>query len=216
MTSKLVETWLLATQDFYTICFGNVGEANESEGVIDWWEMQHGGPVNIRYEINSFDYDYRIGKFVLPREVAPLGRVYSSREECLSFNEFVSVKDGKKTKYVGINKILERDEDQRLMLVKLRNVLKECEEHGLFLVMDNCEDIQAFNVRNVADYEMAVDDRDIDTDNPELYEGAQRYAPEFRTNINIPLWSDDATLFVKRKSDDTKGSEADDASKGKA
>lgn len=179
------------------ICFMNVPRACQFGLELRYWRMKDGFPEQSSWKVEKYVYDYIAVHFALFDSIVG-SRLYSSREECLSFNEIVSVDaDGKTTTHVGINRKLMLDEDQQELMKKLRGVIEECENNGIYFLMDCCDHLSVYNTRHVSGHEMADNQCFIDAEDREKYERSERYAPEFDSGIYVNVWGEDYDLWAK-------------------
>lgn len=181
--------------------YRNCSVQPDKEGQLRWWYMKDGEPKEQVITVDELTLNYKgtLG-WELPDDCVPHGRPYESREKCLSFNKYVSVdKSGEATFHVGKNMLVQLDDDQRDLIDDLCDTLKKIEEAGIILVVDTMECVQAFNARNIKNWDFGYDRSCIDDDESEKYEEISRYAPEFSTKIPVSVWADDCTLWIKRK-----------------
>lgn len=184
--------------------YSNADGATPHDGQLRWWYMKDGEPKEQVIDIDDLTLDYSdYNKWVLPDDYVPHGYHYKTREDCLSFNEYVSVdKDGKETIHTGKNMLVRLDDDQCELLDDLRDALKKLTDAGVVLVADTMEGVQAFNVREVKDWAFGPDRSYIDDEEREKYDDINRYAPEFAIELPVSIWADDCTLWIKRKDSD--------------
>lgn len=187
--------------------FCNIRSYRNSKGVqpdkgqLRWWYMKDGEPKEQVIDIDELTLSYYVTPgWELPDDCVPHSRPYDTREECLSFNKYTSVdKEGNETTHVGKNMLVQLDDDQRGLIDDLCDTLKELEKAGIILVVDTMEGVQAFNARNIKNWDFGYDRSCIDDEDREKYEEINRYAPEFSTKIPVSVWADDCTLWIKRK-----------------
>ena len=170
---------------------------------ISYWVVENGKPMWKTMELREFKFMYKGNRFT-SNEHIPEKR-YVSREEAISYNDIKVIdKNGNTTLRTGINKFLQLDEDQQELIGQLENLLIEIRKQDIFLCMDCCERITAYNFRNVSGYVMnyntELSDSEVDAgENPDDFEKADRYGEPFKVHGCIETWGDDNNLFIKRK-----------------
>lgn len=143
------------------------------------------------YEANELVLD---GKSRIPEDV----ETYRSSQEAYDFNIYKVVDEtGKETERIGCNRLLFLDDDQKELIQEFNALIKKIKDNGIFLVMDCCDDLRAFNVRNVADYEMAYDENEL-PDDGRKWEECLRYAEPNQVDASIADWSEDHTIYITR------------------
>lgn len=168
---------------------------------ICYWAMMNGEPQYVKKVITKFIY--KSGRYLLCDDDVPTERCYSSREHCLSWSEWTSKdSDGKVKKHIGLNKLLQLDPDQEKLIAKFMDMLDTLNENWVGLIIDNCGDIQAFNTRNIEDYQFVCDNCELENvvDNTDGYVEADRYEQKHVGNIDME--AEDGCLFVKPKKDE--------------
>ena len=154
--------------------------------------------------LKNLTYDYikdelqLDGESVIPDSV----ETYSSRKEAYNFNTYKVVDaNGVESERVGCNRLLFLDDDQKALVKEFEALVTKMENSGIYMVMDCCENIQAFNIRKIKDYAMAYDENEIPDDDGRVWEKCERYAEQNRVGVTIADWSEDHTVFINRKSD---------------
>lgn len=164
----------------------------------NYWVFENGEAVMKTLQLRHFQYNYGINLFESD-EIPTDCEVYDDREQCLSYNSYRVVdREGKETIRVGINKLLELDDDQKEWVGILENAIRELRDRGVEIFADTCDDYRVYNFRHVEDYAFSYD-LDADGKDAELYEEARRYGKPFKLDIGIEQWGDDQSLFIKRK-----------------
>lgn len=168
----------------------------------DYWTFDKAcqTPVHHELTLEKFHFDYADNKFhtdEFPKDC----EIYDSKEEALSYNTYKIIeKDGTEHERVGVNKLIELDEDQHELVKQFEELCKKMSDNGILLISDCCEQLAAFNIRNVNDYALDYSDKPYDqTQDPEDYELTDRYGKSFRVNHTIQIWGEDSNFFVIRK-----------------
>lgn len=171
-----------------------------------YWHMVEGEPKQEIVNVDSFECVYNeCGyRIHLNDALVPKDDYYEKRDECLSYSEWFDVdKDGKRTKHVGVNKLIQLDDDQKELIKKFKSLLDEMKEKGIVLIGDTAESLQAFNKRHIEDWELSWDDdlSDCDVDEADVknYKMAARYKAPTQLCGYIPLWGEDSELYIKPK-----------------
>lgn len=123
---------------------------------------------------------------------APEGEFYRTRSEAISFNKTKVVdKDGNETYFRGVNNLLLLDEDQKKKVEEFKKVLNSLIDFGIFIKTDLCDNIYAYNVRNIADYGHEMYDE----------EGFEKTDSDDKRFIvaHIEEYCEDNLLWIKRK-----------------
>lgn len=173
---------------------------------ITYWTVENGNPVCKALELREFKFMYKSNKFV-SSELVPEKR-YISREEAISYNDIKVIdKDGNISIHTGINKLLQLDPDQQELIGQLENLLIEIRKQDIFLCMDCCEKITAYNFRNVSKYVMnynpSLSESEVDPgETVDDFEKADRYGESFKVHEHIETWGDDNNLFIKRRNNE--------------
>jgi hypothetical protein len=151
-------------------------------------------------DLDNFVYDYILSKWV-SYEVLQDEPIYSSHGQACSYNTINVVdENGRQSQRIGINALLALDPDQKALVKELEDVIAKLRKSNVVLLADTCEQFYAYNGRNIADYNLNYEDyADVDEEERDNYEKADRYGEPFRVNINYEMWSEDYALFVKRK-----------------
>lgn len=151
----------------------------------------------------NLTYDYATEQLSLSGDSAIPDSVetYRSRQEAYNFNTYKVVdENGVESERVGCNRLLFLDDDQKALVKQFEALVTKMENSGIYMVMDCCENIQAFNIRKVKDYAMAYDINEMPTDDGRVWEECKRYAEQNRVGVTIADWSEDNTIFINRKS----------------
>lgn len=150
--------------------------------------------------LDHLAFDYENGELMLdgesriPEEV----ETYQNAQEAYDFNIYKVVDEtGKETERIGCNRLLLLDNDQKELIQELNALIQKIKDNGIFLVTDCCDDVRAFNVRNVAGYEMAYSESDL-PDDGRKWEECLRYANQNKTDASITNWSEDYTIYITR------------------
>lgn len=141
-------------------------------------------------DFNHLIYRYNGGGWTCPN--APEGDFYMTREEAILFNRVKVVdKDGNETLVRGVNNLLMLDEDQKEKVKEFTKVLESLIDYGIFIKTDLCDNIYAYNVRDIADYGHNMDDEEgfVETDSQD-----KRFIIG-----HIEEYCDDSLLWIKRK-----------------
>lgn len=150
-------------------------------------------------DLEKFYFDYSDNKFHTKN--LPDGDIYDTKEKCLSYNTYKVVEqDGTEYERDGVNKLLEWDDDQKKLIAKFENIMRELKEHDILLLADCSEQMTAYNLRKVQNYAISYDDTpDVMEGEPEEYEKACRYGKSFSVDHCIQWYGDDNDLFILRK-----------------
>ncbi len=183
-----------------TVMYDTLGWCSQ---VNSYWTMENGEPVHKMLDLEHFSFNYETNKFEVAKK--PSEPLYSSRDKCISYNDIKVIdNEGNTSINTGINKLLQLDDDQKELVGQLENLIREMASKDIFLLMDCCERITAYNFRNVDDCVLYCDttlsSSEVgENENPNDYELADRYGKPFEVDATVSQWGDDSRLFIKRK-----------------
>lgn len=104
-----------------------------------------------KLDLDHLIYKYNDGGWTCPN--APKSDWYRTKDAAISFNKTKVVdKDGNETLFRGINNLLLLDEDQKKKVEEFKKALDLLIDYGIFIKTDLCDNIYAYNLRNIADY----------------------------------------------------------------
>lgn len=142
--------------------------------------------------MDIFFYDYKTDKW--SNDCVPETDYYPTRETALSWNTYdVALKDGTIKQVLGRNKLLKLDEDQRELVGQFLGIMKKLKENKIVIQTDICNDIYAYNARNVEDIDTTYDNRTEDG-----YEKCDGWDKKFWIGT-IDEYGDDNDVWIKRK-----------------
>ena len=150
-------------------------------------------------DLNKFYFDYSDNKFHTKN--LPDGDIYDTKEEALSYNTYKVVEhDGTEYERDGVNKLLEWDDDQKKLIAKFEDIIRELKKHDILLLADCSEQMTAYNLRKVQNYAISYNGTpDVMEGEPEEYERAYRYGEAFRIDHCVQWYGDDNDLYILRK-----------------
>lgn len=203
----------------FTVRFRNAGNARvNDDGFLQYWVMKNGNPTFVSRPIDRFYMTYNgdFWEFVLSDDIVPPANSYSTREDLLSWSEWIEKgKDGKEKVHRGINKLIMLDDDQRELVEQFKNLLNQMRKKQISIIMSFCDEVKAFNTRKLKNWAMATCPDDlIQTSDCGCDLGKCKTA-----NINadafdagsIPVWGEDYDLYAIPKDEENK--DADEATK---
>lgn len=146
-----------------------------------------------KLDLDHFRYKYNGGGWTCSN--APKGDWYRTKEAAISFSKTKVVdKNGNETYFRGVNNLLLLDEDQKEKIEEFKKVLNSLIDYGIFIKTDLCDNIYAYNVRNIADYghDMSDEEGFVDTDsqNSRFIIG------------HIEEYTEDSYLWIKRREEE--------------
>lgn len=162
---------------------------------------EYGEPTEHELKCQSLYFDYQTNTWHTS-EIPSNIPIYKTKEKACSYSIYEVVNEnGEVSERVGINRLLRLDEDQKKLINRLEDLLKELKEHDVYLLADTGDNYMAYNKRNVEDINLSYNDYpDLSGDKDDTgYEEADRYGKSFIINASIPQWSEDYNMFVKRK-----------------
>lgn len=126
---------------------------------------------------------------------------YKSKAECLKFNSYKYTTSENKT-YIkeGCNKAIMLDFGQRELVNKLEVLLKEIRNSGVRLVFDATENVYAYNIKNLEDWEFTYDTTDCSfMDNPTDDLITDRLNDCYKIDSPIEYYGEDTFLIALTK-----------------
>lgn len=174
-----------------------VGERRKTNKT--YYTFENGEPQSHELELDTFYYIYPANTW--GTDELPDTQIYATKNDAISYNvtEVVNMK-GIKTKRVGINKLIQLDDDQQELVHQLEELVTKLKENDILLLADTADNYMAYNMRNVKGYNMGYDGfADVSDEEKPKYEVADRWGKSFKVNVDIPQWSEDYGIFFKTK-----------------
>lgn len=165
-----------------------------------YYIFENGEPTPHELKLETFYYDYLANEW--GTKELPDTQIYATRNDALSYNVTeVLDKDATKSECIGINKLIQLDDDQKELVHQLEELVAKLKEKNVLLLADTSDNYMAYNMRHIADVNMSCDtEADIKDDEERAkYELIDRYGKSFNVNIDCVQWSEDYELFFKRK-----------------
>lgn len=196
-------------------CFYNAGNARVTgDGFLQYWVMKNGDPNFVSQPINHFllVFNGKFWHYMLSEDTVPPADSYSSREDLLSWSDWIEKdKDGKEVLHRGINKLIMLDDDQRELVEQFKGLLDQMKKQQISVIVSTCDDVTVFNTRNLKSWYMETcpddlmqqSDEEID---PNKCKAANIYADPFSAG-SIPVWSDDYGLYAVPKDEENKNAD---------
>lgn len=183
---------ILKTKDF-------VGDVRKIKSKL-YYTFENGEPTPKELKLETFYFDYLANEW--GTNELPDTQIYATRNDALSYNVTkVLDKDATKSERIGINKLIQLDDDQKELVHQLEELVAKLKEKDVLLLADTSDSYMAYNMRHIADVNMSCDtEADIEDDKERAkYEIIDRYGKAFKVNIDCVQWSEDYELFFKRK-----------------
>lgn len=148
------------------------------------------------------EFSYRFGtKWESPDYDNIKDNCYKSKAECLKFNSYKYTTSENKT-YIkeGCNKAIMLDFGQRELVNKLEVLLKEIRNSGVRLVFDATENVYAYNIKNLENWEFTYNSTDCSfIDNPTDDLITDRLNDCYKLDSNIEYYGEDTFLIALTK-----------------
>lgn len=142
--------------------------------------------------MDNFWYDYKTGQWSCNN--FPTCDFFPTRNSAVSWNTYnMTFVDGTQKRVVGENALLVLDKDQQKLVEKFIDIMEELKEHDIAIQTDICDNIYAYNTRNVECLKTSYDDLSYDG-----YEVSDGWNERFKIG-NIREYSDDNNVWIKRK-----------------
>ena len=165
-----------------------------------YYTFENGEPTPHELKLETFYYDYIDNKW--GSNELPNTQIYATRYDALSYNvtEVLDENAALSTR-IGINKLIQLDDDQKELVHQLEELVVKLKEQGVLLLADTSDNYMAYNMRHTVAHSMGCDtEADIaDDEERAKYEVADRWGKAFKVNIDLEQWSEDYKIFFKRK-----------------
>lgn len=175
-----------------------IGEARKVKSM--YYMFENGEPTSHKLKLETFYYDYIANKW--GSNELPDTQIYATRYDALSYNvtEVLDENAALSTR-IGINKLIQLDDDQKELVHQLEKLVVKLKEQGVLFLADTSDNYMAYNMRNVESYNMSFEsEADIaDDEERAKYEVADRWGKAFKVNLELEQWSEDYKIFFKRK-----------------
>ena len=178
---------------------GIIGDIRRTSSEL-YYTFENGEPTPHELKLDTFYYDYLANEW--GSNELPDSQIYATRNDACSYNVIeVLDKDEVKSEHIGINKLIQLDDDQKELVHQLERLVTKLKEQGVLLLADTSDNYMAYNIRNVEDHNMSFEsEADISNDEERAkYEEADRWGKAFKVNIDFQQWSEDYNIFFKRK-----------------
>lgn len=166
----------------------------------EYWSFTKEEPKKHFFELNEFSYKSG-ANWQSPDYDKIKDNCYKSKSECLKFNSYKYTTSENKT-YIkeGCNKAIMLDFGQRELINKFEALLKEIKDNDIKLVFDATENIYAYNVKNLEDWDFTYDTTDCTfMDNPTEDMITDRLNDCYKVDSNIEYYGEDNYLIVWTK-----------------
>lgn len=165
---------------------------------LSYWVLDRSNEKDLFVEktlpMNKFWYDYTTMEW--KSDELPTCDFFPTRESAISWSAYnIALADGTEKRVVGKNALLLLDEDQRSLVDQFVDIMKKMKEHKIVIQTDICDNIYAYNVRNIEAVETTYDN--LSDDN---YERCDGWNNKFKIGT-ILEYGDDNDIWIKRKED---------------
>lgn len=198
-TRMSVGTYNLKDRDVISKLFGERGN-HRHDGEV-YYTFSGGKAHKNVLSLVFLTYDYAKDRISLADYcvIPDSTDTYRSEQEAFDYNSYKVVdENGVEAEREGCNRLLFLDDDQKEMVFEFEKLVKKMENNGILLVTDCCDDIRAFNTRNISDYAMAYNENELEKDGKK-WEECHRYSYQNEVNVSIANWFEDHTIYIHRK-----------------
>lgn len=175
-----------------------IGKARKIKST--YYTFENGEPTQHELKLETFYYDYVNNEW--KSDELPDTQIYATRDDALSYNVTeVLDENALFSTRIGINKLIQLDDDQKELVHQLEELVVKLKEQGVLLLADTSDNYMVYNMRHIIAHNMNCDtEADIaDDEERAKYEVADRWGKAFKVNINLEQWSEDYGIFFKRK-----------------
>ena len=182
---------------WYRMYFNINKKVTPKDDGFEYWTMEDGAPTLKFARISGASKytDKQIEFYGLPNT----DNMYKTREECLTWNEYVvSYEDGRKETRKGVGLLLQLTEDQKKAVKSIEKAMKKAQELGVVF----CESYgigYAINTSGLQEFEIGCTCDEDSYKGEGMDEMFNIQIEPYRCSIGVLQIIEDYSLFFKRK-----------------